>query len=175
MSNATSLVSLFDGAARFNQPLDRWNVSKVSSLWFTFFGATSFDQNISGWQTGNVVSLNTCFALASSFNQDLSSWNVQSAESFNNMFREASSFNQDLNIWGSLYVGNRIVDTSGMFHMTACPVTTDPQLYGSYCHCNPDLTRRQCRHAESLSGHSATYSVWQVLLTSMAVAVGGLF
>ena len=171
MSNATSLYSMFDEAASFNQPLE-WNVSKVTSFERTFSRATSFDQDITGWDTSNGISFHSCFVVATSFNQDVSSWNIQSAESLKFMFAEAKSFNQDMDIWGSLYIGNKIVDTSAMFRRTSCPVTSDPEPYGSYCHCNPDLTRRQCRQAVSAAWKSAQRCGGRVLLVAVAVTSG---
>ena len=35
---------MFQGATSFNQPLNNWNVSKVTNMWTMFAGATPFDQ-----------------------------------------------------------------------------------------------------------------------------------
>ena len=35
---------MFADAHSFNQPLNKWNVSKVMDMWTMFAGATSFDQ-----------------------------------------------------------------------------------------------------------------------------------
>ena len=37
------MESVFDGAEEFNQPLNKWNVSKVTNMGGMFYGANSFN------------------------------------------------------------------------------------------------------------------------------------
>ena len=46
---------MFDGATKFNQPLNNWDVSNVYNMGNMFYGAISFDQNISNWDVSNVT------------------------------------------------------------------------------------------------------------------------
>ena len=38
------MTSMFNGASSFNQPLNKWDVSKVTGMGDMFSGATSFNQ-----------------------------------------------------------------------------------------------------------------------------------
>ena len=44
MSNVEYMVGMFSDARSFNQPLDKWNVSKVNNMAVMFEGARSFNQ-----------------------------------------------------------------------------------------------------------------------------------
>lgn len=65
------LVAMFDGAKAFNQPLNSWDVSRITRYSFMFQSALAF-------------------------NQDLSDWDIRLATDFTGMFHEARSFNQTL-------------------------------------------------------------------------------
>ena len=41
---------MFTEARSFNQPLNNWNVSKVTDMERMFRGATSFDQPLNNWK-----------------------------------------------------------------------------------------------------------------------------
>ncbi len=41
--------SMFQEASAFNQPLERWNVSKVTTMYAMFDGAASFNQPLRLW------------------------------------------------------------------------------------------------------------------------------
>ena len=40
---------MFNRATSFNQPLNNWDVSKVTSMESMFWGATSFNQPLNNW------------------------------------------------------------------------------------------------------------------------------
>ena len=65
------MAQMFEGASRFNQPLNDWNVSKVKDM-------------------------NKMFCKAAGFNQPLNDWNVSNVENMVQMFDDALSFNQPL-------------------------------------------------------------------------------
>lgn len=112
----------------FNQPLDKWNTSKVTSFFQTFAYNNAFNQNIGSWDTsaatrmdlmffqntafnngespsiGNwnvskVTNFSSSFMSASAFNQPIGTWNVSSSTNMGHMFANATSFNQNLGSW----------------------------------------------------------------------------
>ena len=46
---------MFDEATNFNQPLDKWDVSKVTNMSVMFYGATSFNQPLDNWDVSKVT------------------------------------------------------------------------------------------------------------------------
>jgi surface protein len=93
------ISSMFKGAEKFNQPLDSWDVSGVTSMKSLFEGALSFNQDLTGWDTGKVTSFDSMFYRASSFNGAVSAWDLENSINMTNMFRGAKSFNQDISRW----------------------------------------------------------------------------
>ena len=71
---------MFDNAKSFNQPLNNWNVSNVTSISTMFRYASSFNQPLDNWDVSNVEYMNSVFYEAESFNQNLESWNVSKVE-----------------------------------------------------------------------------------------------
>jgi surface protein len=94
---------MFAQARAFNQPLDKWDVSKVTNMSGMFRNANSFNQDITGWNTSNVTSMgglnSGMFGAATSFNQNISSWDVSEVTIMSEMFQSATSFNQNLGTW----------------------------------------------------------------------------
>ena len=45
---------MFINAHSFNQPLNNWNVSKVTNMAEMFWGASSFNQPLKKWNVSNV-------------------------------------------------------------------------------------------------------------------------
>ena len=69
---------MFNNATAFNQPLNNWDISGVTSLALQsmFNGASSFNGDISNWNTSNISSFFGMFNGASAFNQNLSAWDI---------------------------------------------------------------------------------------------------
>ena len=67
------MADMFDSAESFNQPLNKWNVSKVTNMEAMFGGATSFNQPLNDWNVSKVTNMALMFggATATSFNQPL--------------------------------------------------------------------------------------------------------
>ena len=65
----SAMESMFMGARSFNQPLNDWNVSKVTSIIYMFMYARSFNQPLDNWNVSNVEYMVGMFAFANSFNQ----------------------------------------------------------------------------------------------------------
>ena len=60
---------MFSRQARsFNQPLNKWNVSKVTDMESMFSGATSFNQPLNKWNVSKVTDMSYMFGGATSFN-----------------------------------------------------------------------------------------------------------
>ena len=66
--------SMFKGCVKFNQPLDKWNVSKVEDMYGMFRSCKNFNQPLDKWNISNLVKITNMFKGADAFNQDLSSW-----------------------------------------------------------------------------------------------------
>ena len=71
---------MFDAARSFNQPLNNWNVSKVTNMAEMFYDAKSFNQPLNNWNVSNVTFMNRMFNGARSFNQPLNNWNVSNVD-----------------------------------------------------------------------------------------------
>lgn len=151
VSNAVTMLGMFDGATSFNQDLAKWNVSSVRNMNSMFLRASAFNQDLSSWDMGSVENTVRMFAGATRFNQDLSQWNVSSVTEASWMFATTRLFNQDLCDWGTQLPVNANVE--GMFSgaggqdgwnlpAMACPSQVDPTLpNGPLCHlCNSNST-----------------------------------
>ena len=51
----TNMANMFNRATSFNQPLNNWDVSKVTSMESMFWGATSFNQPLNKWNVSKEV------------------------------------------------------------------------------------------------------------------------
>lgn len=82
ISSVTSMQAMFRDCAAFNQPLNNWDVSGATSFNSLFQGCTAFNQDISGWNTANVTTLSEAFWEATVFNQAIGSWNTAKVTTF---------------------------------------------------------------------------------------------
>ena len=109
---------MFSDAVAFNQPLNNWDVSRVTNMSYMFSYASSFDQDISTWRTGNVTNMRSMFGGATSFNQPIpfvagiGYWDTSNVTNMSIMFSVANSFNQDISSWDVSSVTN----FGGMFN-----------------------------------------------------------
>ena len=46
---------MFDDATSFNQPLNKWNVSNVTSMDYMFANTRAFNQPLNNWNVSNVT------------------------------------------------------------------------------------------------------------------------
>ncbi len=81
-------VTLFNNAAAFNQPLNNWNVSNVSSMCFMFNSAKSFNQPLDNWDVSKVVDMTCMFCDAAAFNQPIFEvWKISNSAKTENMLK----------------------------------------------------------------------------------------
>ena len=111
VSNVTDMSGLFQGVLNFNQDLNNWVTSNVTSLEYTFSHGT-FNGNISSWDTSNVINMRSVFDHNYMFNQDLSNWNVANVTTMRQMFAGCLVFNQNIGNWN---VSN-VLNMNGMFN-----------------------------------------------------------
>jgi len=106
---------MFNGCTNFNQPLNDWDVGKVTNMQFMFNGCTNFNQNISNLDVGKVTDMNNMFDGCIIFNNGeapglhnnpLNWFNVRNITNLSCMFRNCSSFNQNVSNWMVMDVTN---------------------------------------------------------------------
>lgn len=99
----TNIEGMFAFSA-FNNPLDSWDVSAVTSMQIMFFRATFFDQPLNGWNVSAATDMGLMFGEARAFNQPLGLWNVSKVTEMSFMFYDAVAFNQDITSWDTAAV-----------------------------------------------------------------------
>lgn len=113
LSNCIEMSTVFE-YCDFNQPLNTWNTSQVTTMSQMFANAQNFDQDISSWNTSNVTSFFNMFR-ATPFNQNISSWNTSSATTMSYMFMDTAHFNQPIGVWNT----SSLLTADGMFSNAA--------------------------------------------------------
>ncbi|SKB66544.1 Por secretion system C-terminal sorting domain-containing protein [Alkalitalea saponilacus] len=109
VSNVTTMRYMF-AYSEFNSSIASWDVSSVTNmLWM--FGYSAFNLDIGDWDVGNVINMSSMFR-NSDFNQDIGDWDVSNVTDMSNMFRN-SDFNQDIGGWGVGNVTNMLVMFGG--------------------------------------------------------------
>ena len=132
------MTEMFMDAISFNQPIEKWNVSKVWDMRGMFAGAKSFNQPIGSWDVSHVDSMSKMFENAESFNQPIGNWDVSRVTSMLAMFKGAKSFNQPIENWSMASVETTVdmFRRAESFRMVKplWPVlrAEDPTFHGSY-------------------------------------------
>ena len=98
-SSVTSMAYMFAGCDYFNQPLNSWDVSAVTSFDRMFYEAKAFNQPLDSWTTSSATTMSSMFEDAFKFNQPIGTWDVQNVESLVRMFSRAFDFDQELKDW----------------------------------------------------------------------------
>jgi surface protein len=123
---------MFYGAKAFNQPLDAWDVSRVTNMESMFRRAIAFNKPLDSWKMSNVETISHMFSgygfmdsrhcrdygYYPTFNQPLVTWDLSRVTSMNRMFgcfarnddNRAFSFQQPLE-WNT----GSLQTTEGMF------------------------------------------------------------
>jgi len=107
VSKVTDMSEMFSSmeSLAFNQPIGNWDVSKVIDMSGMFSDAKAFNQPIGNWDVSRVTDMSQMFAY-SSFNQPIGNWDLSSVNNLSEMFFEAASFNQPIGDWDVSNVTN---------------------------------------------------------------------
>jgi len=95
VSNVESMEEMFSGfdyygmmrGNYFNQPINSWNVSKVTNMRRMFYRATQFNQSLDNWDVSSVTTMEEMFDYAEAFDQQLRCWNLESMNDSQCIFR----------------------------------------------------------------------------------------
>jgi len=110
--SVTTMKSMFEGAAVFNQDLSNWNMPKVTDMSFMFAKAENFEgKGLKTWNVDNVINMANMFTSATKFNGDIRTWTFKKVKNMAQMFKNAVSFSQDQLDWA---VGT-VTDMNEMF------------------------------------------------------------
>jgi len=119
VSNVTSMSYMFFQATLFNQPLNSWNVSSVTNMEGMFENAILFNRPLNNWNTSNVIDMGRMFRNNHSFNQNIGSWNVSNVTDMQLMF-QGVSLNNPFNNGGSPSISgwstSNVTSMFGMFN-----------------------------------------------------------
>jgi len=110
VSGVTTMTRMFNVASSFNGDVSNWDVSGVADLGYMFERASSFNHpGIGSWNTSGATSMAGMFDgvnLGMAFNQDISGWDVSNVLQMNNMFRNCYSLDQPFNSWNTSSLQN---------------------------------------------------------------------
>jgi len=99
VSNVTNMEGMFYECKKFNQPLNEWNVGNVTNMEGMFYECNIFNQPLNNWNVSNVTDMEYMFCRCKSFNQELNDWDVSKVTDMGSMFADCIQFNQHLNNW----------------------------------------------------------------------------
>ncbi|MEW7278287.1 BspA family leucine-rich repeat surface protein [Aquimarina sp. 2201CG1-2-11] len=89
VGNVENFSGMFNGNTVFNQDISNWNIGEFVSgdvnMAFMFLFARSFNQPLNKWDVSKVDRFDFTFSGAVKFNQDLSGWDISSANTMSNM------------------------------------------------------------------------------------------
>ena len=108
---------LFAGCVSFNQPLNNWDVSKVSVFTSMFEDCTAFNQPLNNWNlVSSAIIMERMFANATSYNQPIL-WVDVDAFSIIGMFSGCTAFNnggQDMPL-RKIFINSNIIQYDNLF------------------------------------------------------------
>ena len=91
--SVTNMVSMFQNAAAFNQPIGNWDTSNITTTLSMFTNAVTFNQDISSWNTSNVTNMGSMFNFASAFQGALHTWDFAKVTNLANFMVNKSGAN----------------------------------------------------------------------------------
>jgi hypothetical protein len=67
------MTAMFEGARAYNQPMNDWDVSNITTMqnMFLDYYKTEFNQPLKDWEVSKVTNMNGMFLGAAAFNQSL--------------------------------------------------------------------------------------------------------
>ena len=128
VSKVTDMEGMFYGAAAYNQPLNDWEMSKVTVMEYMFGGTAAYNLPMNDWDVSKVTDMYYMFyeATATAFNQNLNDWDVSNVTDMEGMFYDATAYNQNLCDWGTKL--QTIASVDDMFSGSGCDNEADPDL-----------------------------------------------
>jgi len=109
---------MFYGCHSFNQPLNSWDVSKVTDMSAMFRSCTSFNQPLNNWDVSKVTGMSLMFRGCTSFNQDLGMWRLEQCRGLElkNCGMSAENYSKSLLGWAAQSdINERLrLDASGL-------------------------------------------------------------
>ncbi len=106
-SSKLDMRRMFQEAYQFNDQIERWDVSNITSMEKLFFSSDQtgfkqlvFNQPLNKWDVSNVRNMKNTLGYTN-FNQSLDNWNVSNVTTMEGLFGH-SSFNKPLNNWAHL-------------------------------------------------------------------------
>jgi Mycoplasma protein of unknown function, DUF285 len=73
--------------SQFNEPLDKWQVGKATTLQGMFAGSSSFSHSLNSWNTSNVIDMSFFLLDATSWNGDISTFDTSNVKYMRAMVR----------------------------------------------------------------------------------------
>jgi surface protein len=110
-------------ASKFNQPLNGWDTSRVTTMSAMFTSATLFNQDIGDWTVSQVNDFSLMFNNATVFNNgnsnSIKDWVIKTSGTVDmtNMF-SGTQFNQPINTNGLSWNTSNVTKMAGMFSLT---------------------------------------------------------
>jgi surface protein len=103
----TDMGGAFSIAAAFNQSLNSWNTSTVTTMAALFYGQASFNNGCApsnatcplNWSTPALLTMDQMFFGVTDFDQDLPNFDTSNVTSMVSVFAGAARFNQDISGW----------------------------------------------------------------------------
>ncbi|MDE1566536.1 BspA family leucine-rich repeat surface protein [Actinotignum sanguinis] len=98
-SKATTMMAMFNGAAKANPNVTNWDTRNVTDMNSMFLHATSADPDVSRWNTGRVTDMHSMFRDATSANPAVTTWDTSNVTNMSDMFYQATHANPDVTAW----------------------------------------------------------------------------
>jgi surface protein len=115
-SAVTDMSYMFYGTTSFNQPIDNWDVSSVTTM-TNMFASSVFNQPLNSWITSEVTDMSSMFDNADNFDQDLGNWDLRSLTATTGMFQKTTKFNNSGSTSISGWTTSAVTDMSVMFYL----------------------------------------------------------
>jgi type II secretory pathway pseudopilin PulG len=115
MSNVTTTRSMFQKAVGFNADISQWKLTSVKDAGNMFYMAKTFNQNLNTWDTSSFTRMDGMFRAATAYNQDMNNWKTGNVEDMTQMFQDATAFNGNVHDWDT----TNVKDMHNMFAAAA--------------------------------------------------------
>jgi len=97
---------MFRSCARFNGPVDNWDMSGVDRVDYMFMSCDTFNQPMNSWDTSGFQFWTSMMYGCVAFNQDVSNWDFSGTTAPTGIFEACTAFNQSLAAWDITGVTN---------------------------------------------------------------------